>query len=609
NAVYLLPIYVGEELLGFAGVAAREPRSGGWPADFDDLLELPGRMMAYALSRKRSEQTLRANEARWRSLCDCNVVGVFVVDRSDGRIRESNEAGLRILGRTAEEVATHGVLSSEATAPEDQKFDRKALSIIERAGRVLPWEKQVVQPDGTRVSILATLASLEPYSSDLLSLCIDLSGRRRAEQELERRNQLDRLHTSLSQRLINLPATAIEEAVTAALAEVGAVFGFDRIGLYEMSGPNDAATLRSAWKNDPDEKKIVAVRGLVLARLPWWRDRLRSGRTVYTPTPSALPPQAVAERALLREHNIEGIVAIPLNPGGALRGIIVFATIEPCRISDEQLALLRVFCDIVANALERRRAEEEIRTAEAALERRVHQRRGQLEASNAELEAFAYSVSHDLRAPLRTIDGLGHVLLEDYGDELDATARGLIDRIKVATRRMSHLIDGLLQLSRVVRTEVEWHEVNLAELAQQLLDERRVQEPSRQVEVRVPPSLLVQGHPRLLRIALDQLIDNAWKFSRQRPVTQIEIGRFGDAPEGPFFVRDNGVGFDAEYADKLFGAFQRLHGMDEYEGHGIGLATVQRIVSMHGGQAWADGELNRGAIVFFTLGQPRKAAA
>jgi len=609
NAVYLLPIYVAGDLLGFAGVASREPRSQGWPTDFEALMELPGRMMAYALSRNRSQQTLRINEARWRSLCDCNVVGVFVVDRSDGRIRESNEAGLRMLGRTAEEVAAGTVLSADVTAPEHQSFDLKALSIIERAGRVLPWEKEVVQPDGTRIPILATLASLEPYSSDLLSLCIDLSGRRRAQQELERRNQLDRLHSSLSQRLINLPAAAIEDAVTEALAEVGSVFGFDRIGLYEMSGPNDAASLRSAWKRDPTEKKILAVHGLALARLPWWRDRLRSGRTVYTPTPSALPPQAEAERALLREHNIEGIVAIPLNPGGALRGLIVFVTIEPRRISDEQLALLRVFCDIVANALERRRAEEDIRAAEAALERRVHQRRSQLEASNAELEAFAYSVSHDLRAPLRTIDGLSHVLLEDYGDELDATARRLIDRMMHATRRMGHLIDGLLQLSRVVRTELEWHEVNLATLARELLVERAAAEPERKVEVRVPQAIMVKGHPRLLRIALDQLIDNAWKFTRQRAQTMIEVGRFGDAPEGPFFVRDNGVGFDAEYADKLFGAFQRLHGMDEYEGHGIGLATVQRIVRMHGGQAWADGELNRGAIVFFTLGKPHGSAA
>jgi PAS domain S-box-containing protein len=608
-AVYLLPIHVGEELIGFAGFASRSPRGGGWPRELDALLALPGRMMTYALGRKRSEEALRANQQRWRSLCDCNVVGVFVVNRSDGVLRESNDAGLRMLGRTREELSGGEITSAQVTAPEHQPFDLKALEIIERSGRVLPWEKEIIQPDGTRVPLLATLASLEPYSSDLLSLCIDLSGRRRAEEELKRRNRLDRLHTTLSQRLINLPAAAIEEAVTAALAEVGTVFGFDRIGLYEMTGPNDAAALRSAWKHDPDEKRIVPVRSLALARLPWWRDRLRSGRTVYTPTPSALPPQATAERALLREHNIQGIVAIPLNPGGALRGIVVFATIEPCRISDEQLALLRVFCDIVANALERRRAEEEIRAAEAALERRVHQRRGQLEASNAELEAFAYSVSHDLRAPLRTIGGLSHVLLEDYGDQLDDQARSLIDRMMHATRRMGHLIDGLLQLSRVVRTEVEWHEVNLSALAQELLDQRRAEEPDRSVEIRVQPDIVVRGHARLLRIALEQLIDNAWKFTRQRPVAHIEVGRFGVAPEGPFFVRDNGVGFETEYADKLFGAFQRLHGMDEYEGHGIGLATVQRIVRMHGGQAWADSELNRGAIIFFTLGVPHKANA
>jgi signal transduction histidine kinase len=239
--------------------------------------------------------------------------------------------------------------------------------------------------------------------------------------------------------------------------------------------------------------------------------------------------------------------------------------------------------------------------AVATLERRIEQRVSQLEASNAELEAFAYSVSHDLRAPLRTIDGLCQVLREDHAGVLAEEAMLLLTRIQAATRRMGRLIDGLLQLSRVVRTPMEWKEVALSDLAEGVAEEWRARVAPRSVAVEVQPGLVLRGHARLLRVAFEQLLDNAFKFTGPRPDARVEVD--GHITDGVLEVRvrDNGVGFDPEFAEKLFGAFQRLHGMEDFEGHGIGLATVERIVRMHGGHARAVGNPGQGAEFVLTF--------
>jgi signal transduction histidine kinase len=289
---------------------------------------------------------------------------------------------------------------------------------------------------------------------------------------------------------------------------------------------------------------------------------------------------------------------VPLLPGGTLRGFILFYAGQKMDIADDLLATLRVFGDIVANAFERLRIDREIGDAVAALERRVELRRTQLEASNAELEAFAYSVSHDLRAPLRTIDGMCAVLREDWASELGDEAVHLLRRIQGAVKRMGHLIDGLLQLSRVVRTEMEWRPVALSDLVEGIAEETRRRYAERDVDVRVMPRIEIDGHARLLRIAFEQLLDNAFKFTSQRGAgAVVEIDAEQNDGTTVVRVRDNGVGFDPDFARKLFGAFQRLHGVEEFEGHGIGLAMVERVVRMHGGAARAEGTPNEGATI------------
>jgi light-regulated signal transduction histidine kinase (bacteriophytochrome) len=228
-----------------------------------------------------------------------------------------------------------------------------------------------------------------------------------------------------------------------------------------------------------------------------------------------------------------------------------------------------------------------------------------LEHKNRELESFSYAVSHDLRAPLRRIDSFSRAVLESQGEKLDEPGRHYLERVREASQHMSQLIDDVLYLSRVTRADLRDQEVDLGALANLILTRLQEGEPARKVEAKVRPGVVVTGDGQLLRIALENLLENAWKFTGKQPEARIEFGVTNAAGEPTYFVRDNGAGFDMTYADRLFGPFQRLHPQGEFPGSGIGLATVQRIIHRHGGRVWAEGLLGQGATFQFTLGRVR----
>jgi signal transduction histidine kinase len=247
------------------------------------------------------------------------------------------------------------------------------------------------------------------------------------------------------------------------------------------------------------------------------------------------------------------------------------------------------------------RAQQELRRYRNQLEQLVEERTTALTAINRELEAFSYSVSHDLRAPLLAFDGLSQALLDDYGGSLDNRARDYLQRMRRASQRMGSVFDGLQSLFRVTSGEIHREPVDVSAMAAEAVEEMQGSNPDRQVTVVIAPDLLVSGDARLVRILVGNLVSNAWKFTSNRPDARIEIGGELVDGENRLFVRDNGVGFDMIQAHKLFGAFQRLHSQSEFPGMGIGLATVRRIVNRHGGRCWAEGAVGEGATFYFVL--------
>lgn len=310
---------------------------------------------------------------------------------------------------------------------------------------------------------------------------------------------------------------------------------------------------------------------------------------------------------------------MPMVVHGQTIGLLELQSYREDAYAETDLALLAPLANQVGLAIENARLFKQLQAERNSLAQRVAERTAQLEVANRELEAFSYSVSHDLRAPLRAMEGFSSALLSRYREQLDDQGRHYLERIQNAAQRMGQLINDLLDLSRVTRRELVRQSVDLSALAQEIAAELRARDPQRQVRFVIAQPLCVEGDASLLRIALQNLLENAWKFSVHRKVACIEVGQttpdelraspagvphvVADSRAPIYFVRDNGVGFDMAYADKLFAPFQRLHGMNEFPGSGIGLAIVQRIISRHGGVIWPYAQMEHGATFYFTLGE------
>ena len=321
------------------------------------------------------------------------------------------------------------------------------------------------------------------------------------------------------------------------------------------------------------------------------------GQSIWLRTPTSRRDEVAAmlERRGVGD-TIEHYETERLTKKGKL--IHVSVTVSPLWDSSGRLVGVST---IARDITERKLAEKEIRRLNEELEQRVADRTAQLQAVNKELEAFSYSVSHDLRAPLRHINGFSQALLEDYAEKLDETGKNYLQEVRSASHEMAQLIDDVLQLAKVTRSEMRREEVDLSDLARTVITNLGKTNGKRTIEINIEDGLSTRGDRRLLRVVLTNLLGNAWKFTSKQEQAEITFGSQQRNGEVHYFVRDNGAGFDMTYVNKLFGAFQRLHTAGEFEGTGIGLATVQRIVFRHGGRVWAEGIVNEGATFHFTL--------
>lgn len=303
------------------------------------------------------------------------------------------------------------------------------------------------------------------------------------------------------------------------------------------------------------------------------------------------------------DPSIRSELCVPILAEDKLLGVLDVESRQPDAFGDADQNLLVTVTGQIATALERLRAEQQLRAFNAELEQRVNERTLQLEAANKELETFSYSVSHDLRAPLRSIHGFAKILKEDFSGEMSPTALGFLAKILDSVSKMGQLIDELLDFSRIGRKPLSLQRIAPNEIVQDVIESLAAEVAGRQIEWHIPALPTVIADPLLLQQVYANLLGNAVKYTSKRELARMEVGHFTQEGESIYFVRDNGAGFDMQYADKLFAVFQRLHRDDEFEGVGIGLAIVRRIIERHGGRVWAEAEVGKGAAFFFTLGK------
>ena len=540
--------------------------------------------------REEIQKDIREREQRYRSLVQ-NTSDIITILEANGTIRYISPAVERVTGyRPEEQIGTNAF---DCVHPDDRERASGIFAEILKTPGLHPLlEFRVPHKDGTWHDLEHVVANLldDPAVGGVVVNSRDVTERKRAEAEIRRLNE--DLETRVAERTIQLESALAElEQRERGLREsewqlrqlfensADALFVHDERGRI-VDCNAQACTALGYTREELLELSVADL----AARLISERERQeKKGQTLWERAVRGEPGRMVGfeENELRRKDG----TTFPVEVGvGAI-----------------EYQGRRLILAAARDTTERKRAEEELRQLNEELEGRVRWRTAQLEAFNSELEAFSYSVSHDLRAPLRAIDGFSQILLEDYEDKLDEEGKLYLRRTKSASQRMGYLIDDLLNLSRMTRSEMRRKRVDLSALVKAVVEDLRGTWPEHDVDVVVEEGLEAHGDESLLRVALENLLGNAWKFTRNQPDPRIEFGMLEHEDTPAYFVRDNGVGFDMVYAEKLFGAFQRLHSTGEFEGTGIGLATVQRIIHRHGGRVWAEAEIGKGATFFFTL--------
>jgi|GEM_PF-1053627 len=505
--------------------------------------------------RKHAEEALRDSEEKYRSVIESAPVGIFII--KDELIQYVNPVMNEITGYTEQDVLGKHFLNFVAKKYREieQQFYARRMK-----GEIFPssYETGAIIKNGREIPVELTVSVFNLFGEKAEMVFVrDISERKEAERVLlQNKQELDSIYNTVGDMVFLLQ---VEEGDRFLYNSVNKTFE-DYTGLKAsvVVGKRINEIIPESMLAITIKKYHEAIKQKTIVR---WEEKTQFPSGMLTCEYSVAPVFDIAGKCTHLVGSIHDIT-------------------------------------------ERKMIEERIKKLNEELEDRVKRRTKQLEAANNELEAFAHSVSHDLRAPLRGIDGFSQALLEDYQDTVDEQGKDYLRRVRSAAQRMGQLIDDMLNLSMVSRSDMNIQQVNLSEMFREIAADLQETQPERKVTFIIPEGIKAMGDSRLLHIVLENLIENAWKFTSKHPTARIEFGRQQQKEKLVYFIRDDGAGFDMNYAQKLFSTFQRLHTSAEFPGTGVGLATVQRVIHRHGGEVWAEAEIEKGSIFYFTI--PKK---
>lgn len=559
---------------------------------------------------KQTETALRLSEQKLSRIFAASPDAIAISSLASGKYIDANPAFERVFGYAPQEAIGRTAVEMEIWPDLSQR--EKFIASLQSRGRLINHETQFRHKSGQILDAQISASTIELGGEPcMLTITRDISDRKRIEQLfLEQNRMLHAVSEAQADFISDAdPHPTFNRLLTQLLDITDSQYGF--IGETSRNAEGVPylriyAISDLSWDDASRGLYQSVVKGGFEFRNPnsLFGQVLSSGKPLLSNAPASDPRRG----GLPQGHPpLNAFMGLPLYRGGELVGMVAVAN-RPGGYEEAQIAQLQPFTttcaaliDAYHNSQRRRHAESMLRRLNLELEDHVNQRTTELQASIRELESFSYSVSHDLRSPLRGINGFSSLLLQDYGERLDEQGREYLRRICSATLRMSELIDGMIDLAQLTREPIHLAEINLSRIAESIAKELHAAEPERRVEFTAEPDVQVRGDERLLRVVLHNLLSNAWKFTARKNVAHIEFGVRQKGSSTVYFVSDDGAGFDMRYADKLFGAFQRLHGVKDFAGTGIGLATVHRIVQRHGGLVWAEGEIDKGATFFFTL--------
>ncbi len=548
--------------------------------------------------RKREEVQLRRSEAALKQAQSVAHVGSWAWHIQSNHLEWSDEM-YRIFG--IQKTSFTGDLSEvigHAIHPDDRAAVERANEAVIQDKRPSPLEYRVVWPDGTVRVVWAEpgemMLDTVGNPAVLTGIVQDITERKQAEAVLHRYterlaaiNRLDRIISS---------SIDIGQVYDNFVEEMQSLLPLDRTAIVRLSETGDQWQVTRQWTQHQPAILPGAWRPVLGSVIEW----LVTNRIPFS-EPEIGEHGNWPETAILQHEGIRSRLLLPLILQERVVGVLTVASRQPAAFSEEDQSILMTIADQLSIAIQNSDLYERVQHHATELEQRVIERTAQLEASNKELEAFSYSVSHDLRAPLRAMDGFSRILLEEYVPSIPSEAQRYLHLVRDNAQQMGRLIDDLLTFSRLSRQPLNKQPVDFGLLARKVFDDLYALEMERVVEITIGALPSCEADPALLKQVFANLLGNALKFTQTREVARIEVDYHQTDGEKVYYVRDNGVGFDMQYAHKLFGVFQRLHRAEDYAGTGVGLATVQRILHRHGGRIWAEAKVDQGATFYFTL--------